>query len=251
MTKDDSPQFLDFLRKVMKSYDMPSPSQQQIELWWGALEMHSLDDLHWAFMEHARDPEAGQYKPMPAHLIKHLRRRIREEWPSDAQAWRQAKEAVDQDVTIVWTREAAQAAAEVEHMLYDGNETGAWIAFREIYNRSVERAVLEDRKPKDSIQASIGYDSQQRATVIEQAAAAGLLPQPEAAHLLAHHHRETGGIAQALLEGPRAESGDAPRDHLRKIGEILKGKAEPDPDYAERERRRKAAAAMVGNRTSH
>jgi len=255
MTKDDTHEFLDFLRKVMKSYDMPSPSQQQIELWWGALENHSLEDLHWAFMEHARDPEAGQFKPMPAHLIRHLRNRIRNQWPSDAQAWQQAKEAVDQDVTIVWTWETAQAASEVEHMLYEGNETGAWIAFREIYNRYVEQAVLEGRTPQDSMRVSVGYDSQQRTAAIEQAAADGLLPEPQMAHLLQHHGRDEGGMAEelvaGLLEGPQEQEPDTVKEHFRHIRDILKADKEPEPDYEERERRRQAAAAMIGNKTRH
>lgn len=49
-----------------------------LDVWWGALAEFHLDDVKTALALHVKDPEAGMYRPTPAHIINHLTHTIPE-----------------------------------------------------------------------------------------------------------------------------------------------------------------------------
>ena len=250
MDRADRIPFLEALADTLELYDNAQPpTEAAANLWWNALARFSLEDVRWAFGQHVGDPRAGQYPPKPSHLISHLQRRVADRWPAAGDMWRLALESCDERNTVVWPEEAARAAASAQPLLDGGNNIGASIAFREEYKRLVEQAVHECRLPEGRV--SLGWDRDQRAAVIERAAADGLLPAPAARRYLERLHPDVSMTAmleaQNVVQHPSAP--DDWKDRLKGLREALLQSADPaPPDYEERERRRQAAKAMIENK---
>jgi hypothetical protein len=48
------------------------------DVWWGALYEYPLEDVKIALALHVKDPDAGMFRPTPAHVLNHLARTIPE-----------------------------------------------------------------------------------------------------------------------------------------------------------------------------
>ena len=87
---------------------------------------------------------------------------------------------LDEDATVVWTQEIAEAYGLVRGMLAD--QVAARMAFLENYRRRLAKARLERRPPV--WWASLGHDPSRRASVLEEAQRLGRLPAPVVRGLL-------------------------------------------------------------------
>lgn len=98
------------------------------------------------------------------------------------EAWALALASTDETETVVWTEEIAQALGVASPILGEGDKVGARMAFIAAYERRVEQAKAEGRRPQ--WKPSLGHDLQRREMVIKEAAEAGKLPAPQVAALL-------------------------------------------------------------------
>lgn len=97
-------------------------------------------------------------------------------WLSANEAWAIALPALDEAVTVVWTPEIAKAFETARPLLEEGDKIGARMAFIPAYDRLVDQAKRENRKPVFEVNA--GWDANMRDVAVNQAVTAGLLPPP-------------------------------------------------------------------------
>lgn len=218
MLDQDFDQFAELLDATCSMLSRGSyvPNATNTALFFAALRQHGLDAVRAGFNAHICE---GKFPPVPADILGHLvamasnDRRLGPE-----EAWAEALRGRDEASTIVWSEEMATAWGIAGPVLRAGDEVGARMAFKEAYTRLVAEARAAGRPPKWS--ASLGFDTEQRARVLEAAVTAGLLPAPEVAGLLPPPEARAGTMAppvrQALLalrerlvSQPEPESADA------------------------------------------
>lgn len=111
--------------------------------------------------------------------------------PGAEQAWGIVSRCLaDQDVSIVWTDQMAEAYGEIRHMTKDYNAARA--AFREIYMRLVAKAREHGEAPQ--WRASLGHDPHAREAVLLDAVQKGRLSADYALRLVVQ-----GGNAEQML----------------------------------------------------
>lgn len=71
MQERDRPEFGQLVTDVHAFYRQDC-SRFVLDVWWGACESFSLEQVRRAFTVHAKDPEAGKFCPKPADLVKVL-----------------------------------------------------------------------------------------------------------------------------------------------------------------------------------
>lgn len=91
-----------------------------------------------------------------------------------AEAYGLALTSADQQATVVWTDEIAQAWAVAAPLLDAGDKFGARQAFIEAYGRITGEARALRRRPV--VQVSLGHDPEARTRAVQEAIAAGRLP---------------------------------------------------------------------------
>jgi len=144
---------------------------------------YPLPVVRTALSAHCMDKERGRFTPKPADIIQKIEEAAaRDSRPGPEEAWAIALTGRDEAVTVVWTQEIAEAFNSCRPVLAAGDDIGARVAFREVYNRLVATARAQ-RRPV-SWKPSLGTDPHQRATALKQAVKAGLLPAPAVAGLL-------------------------------------------------------------------
>ena len=91
-----------------------------------------------------------------------------------AEAYGLALTSADQQATVVWTDEIAQAWAVAAPLLDAGDKFGARQAFIEAYGRITGEARALRRRPV--VQVSLGHDPEARTRAVQEAITAGRLP---------------------------------------------------------------------------
>lgn len=154
------------------------PNAVNTALWFRALAVYDLDTVRKALDAHVKDPQRGRFVPTPADIVAQIVGSAQADGrPGPEEAWAIALQAGDEARTVVWTDEIAQAWGIAQPVLRTGDEVGARMTFREVYNRLVVEARDTGRKPLWT--ASLGEDKAQRDVELTRAHAAGLLPEPE------------------------------------------------------------------------
>jgi hypothetical protein len=151
------------------------PNATNTALFFRALQEHPIGAVRAAFEAHVKDPQRGRFVPTPADLIAQLQGTAENDGrPGADEAWAGALGAADEDATIVWTDEMAQAWFAAKPVFELGDKVGARMAFRDAY----ERIVAEARKARQPVrwQTSLGHDKRQRAAAIREAVDMGRLP---------------------------------------------------------------------------
>lgn len=252
MRKDDFQDFcqmLDDSHALLARGQMPSPTAKA--MFFRALATYPLDTVRSGFDGHVKDPQRGRFAPTPADIVAQIEGLAADDGrPGPEEAWAMCARANDEDETVVWSDEMAQAWQVSSSVMENGDEVGARMAFKEAYNRIVEQA----RRARAPVNwnVSLGHDPQRREATIVRAEVMGLLPQGESLRLAAPEYA-AGNALSFLLETSVRRSGDAvsdPAEIKRRAAELkalLVKKAEPD-DRAERAREeleaRKALAAQ-------
>lgn len=179
MSPDYTAAFETCLIDLFELYDREPPSAAVLRLWWSALEPYP-----WSIVEHALLAHAAgcKFAPKPADIVERLV--SADGRPSPDEAWSIAIQADDEDATVVWTAEIAEAFAVARPVLAVGDRIGARRTFLAAYARAIEAA--RDRLEPARWSVSLGHDPQQRRGTIERAVARGLLPPAQARHWLPH-----------------------------------------------------------------
>lgn len=211
MTQDD---YDDFSRMVRQACRMLSrgayvPDGEDLKQWFRVLARFPLEAVRYGLDAHMADPVAGRFSPSPADVVGKIEARLAKDGrPGAEEAWALAVQAADEQATVVWTAEMAEAFAVARLILQGGDDVGARMAFREVYVRLVDAARAARLPAAWSV--SEGHDLQRRALAVRSAVAQGRLAAPQAESLLslpapradtlAIGQAEAGGMPQAVRE---------------------------------------------------
>lgn len=205
---DDSqkPEFFQLLAGVLASYAKPLPEKAILAAWWSDLKPFPAQTVAMA-MQAYRD-DNGEFAPAPAGIAK--RCRLMDGRPGAEEAFALCLTTLDEQNTVVWTQECAEAFFGARPVLDAAGPISARKAFIEIYERLVA-AYRQQRLPVNWF-VSPGLDKIGCAYAVEQATARGLLPAPSNALQLEAPKPETFSLS------PRQQL-----DHIRTM--VLDGVA--------------------------
>lgn len=156
MNNNEKREFLEVINKTADLYDKKIP-KERIAVYWDALAHRSMDDIKSAINRHIQDSERGRFFPLPADISAQL--------PNELNAWLNANEAwaacpKDEYSSVAMCEEIGQALHSVQDLIENGDTIAARMAFIEHYNRLVEDAKREGRKPQWF--PSYGFDKENR-----------------------------------------------------------------------------------------
>lgn len=176
----DGPEFTALLASVFDAYSKPVPMDGTQALWWNVLAEFDLMSVRNAMGRYvATQPK---FPPTPAEIREMLGADKGDARPGADEAWAIALASRDENETVVWTTETAEAFGSCRPVLDIGDEVGARMAFKDAYGRICGAAKLRGVAPVWV--ASVGFDKSRREAVLQKAASAGLLPAPHVAALL-------------------------------------------------------------------
>lgn len=174
MLDSDKREFSNILDAALPVYRMEA-SKDTKRLWWEVLKRYDMADVSAAFSEHVfRNPRGIT----PADISNIVQAANPDGRPGADEAWAMLPYQ-DEAASAVMTEEMAEAfgiAREVD------DKNGARMAFRDAYNRIVERNKRAGIKPKWF--ASLGHDKQGREVVLNEAVRLGRLTHEHVAKLL-------------------------------------------------------------------
>ena len=225
MKAEHAPAFDVRLQEAMAAYGRSPPSEFAMRAWWAALAPYDWPVIEAALIQHVAE---CKFPPTPADLIERLG--AADGRPGPEEAWSQALQAADEQETVVWTQEIAEAFATAKPVLDVGDEVGARKAFLEVYERLITKARRALRPAEWTV--SLGHDPQRRLDVLRDAERRGRLPSPLVARLLPPDAQRASGDAA----GPA----DA--------AQLLVGNVAQFPVSDERDRKRYLAAVREGLR---
>jgi hypothetical protein len=192
MVLSEKPQFMKFLSRTFAAYGKQLPEPSILSAWWETLERFPLPVVDVALRSYV--DENGEFEPKPAGIAK--RCKLMDGRPSDDEAWAIALTSRNEEDTIVWTSETAEAFAICAPVLQVGDEVGARMAFKDAYKRLVAAARLAGKPAAWS--ASLGWDKNKREEVLSRAVTAGFLPAPTSQALLPNHSNTVESSPQGL-----------------------------------------------------
>ncbi len=209
MKSTDNTTFAVILTGIMRDIYEKPVSPTLINLWIASLQPYALDEVQAAFERHITDPDAGQFPPKPADIIRQLQALYPESnsgHPGPEEAWGMLLRFVnDERETGLLTEEMRHAWAICSPILQANDEVGARMCFLETYRKAVQKARSERRGPKWSL--TMGTDVERRKAAMEAAVDAG---------------RISADYAQSLLPAPVHSL-----EHLAGLLEHQRSKPEP------------------------
>lgn len=229
MHKDDQETFSKLMRGTFDVYGKPMPESDTMRLWWVMLAAYDIRAVSTAFGRHLSVEK--RFAPTVAQILDHLGANEADQRPGSDEAWATALLARDEAATVVWTTETAQAFAGCQTILRAGDEIGARMAFRQIYDRLVAASKAAGQPVKWS--ASLGHDHDLQHTALTHAQNAGLLPAATVALLL------------PAPTGPETQTLDA-QEQLAKVKALLAEQASRREERAaQREREAQAKREQI------
>jgi hypothetical protein len=246
MISSDRPKFATLIVGLADYYQRPL-TETTVELYWNGLKDYDYDAISAAAQAHMANPAKGAFMPKIADFVAVLRGKFESDFPGSDEAWGTvARIMADEAETAVLTEEMSEAWGIAAPIYEIGDEVGARMAFRQAYDRLVEAARLEGRKPKWSI--TLGTDKRIQEIRLREAVEKKRIP----SSALAAITYEPVGISQAiaLLEN-RAKSAASEADqtekavaNLRALRQRLEKRGESfEQGVARREAERKEEAA--------
>ncbi|MFZ3286571.1 MAG: hypothetical protein WA191_06945 [Telluria sp.] len=176
-----------FAKLLDDAYDMISVGTKSLSaparaMFFRAVAKYPLEVFRAALHAHILGKE-GRFVPQPSHIIEQIEAMTESDGrPGAEEAWAIALTSRDEQDTVVWTQETAEAFAIARPVLDSSGAISARKPFLEAYTRLVTQARAEHRPAQ--WRASIGFDKERQVTVIKKAINAGLLPAPAVAGLL-------------------------------------------------------------------
>jgi hypothetical protein len=178
MDESQKPEFFRLLAGVLASYAKPLPEKAILAAWWANLQFFPLQTVAVAFRAYA--DENGEFAPVPNGIAK--RCRLMDGRPGAEEAFALALTTLDEQITVVWTQECAEAFFAAKPVLESAGSISARKTFIEVYERLVS-AYRAQGLPVFWF-PSPGLDKIGYAAAIKRATVAGLLPAPAAVQLL-------------------------------------------------------------------
>ena len=164
------------------SHGKANPDSRQISQWFRLLEPYPLPAVLAGMTAHMRAPDTGRTLPIPADIIKQINATVANDGrPGADEAWAIAAQSADEGATVVWTEEIAEAWGAARSVMALGDEVGARVAFRDVYNRIVHDARCA-RRPL-VWQAALGTDRTRQASALRIAVDMGRIKPTELAEV--------------------------------------------------------------------
>lgn len=193
-------------------------------LWFKALEEYPLPAVREALGYHVK---RGTYTPVPNDVVVFIEgARATDGRPGAEEAWAIALTSRDENDTIVWTAECAEAFARARPVLESSGAISARKTFTEIYEALVAAARKAQRPAAWTVH--LGFDKSQHARVLAQAVERGRLSAPAVAGMLPppDELQEQPQGVQLLLGGPKVpelapEDRDKARAQLAQVKQML------------------------------
>lgn len=189
MLDNDKHEFGAIIDATLPVYRMEA-SRETKRLWWEVLKRHDIGDVSAAFSEHVSKNGKGI---TPADINNLIIAANPDGRPGADEAWAMLPYQ-DEAASVVLTDEMAEAfgiAREVD------DKNGARMAFRDAYNRIVDRNKRAGDVPKWF--ASLGHDKEGREIVLQEAVRLGRIGQAYATGLLPPPITERGNAVLALV----------------------------------------------------
>lgn len=162
-----------------------APSTPSLRLWWSMLRQYDFELIENSFTENL---SRNKFAPTPSDILEILK--CNDGRPTAEEAWAIASKAQCESETIVWTDEIAYALnAGAGDLLADGDKVAARMAFRDSYNRELQKA-RDDGKPVHCW-VSLGHCTAGREAAIDAAIAKGLLGNESKQRLLPNNTKPT------------------------------------------------------------
>jgi len=143
MNTSEKKAFFEVITKTGELYDK-TIKLERVSVYWDALSHRAIDDIRLAINKHIQDAERGRFFPLPADISHQL--------PKELNAWLSANEAwaacpKDETQSSAMCDEMSQALFIAQDLIDSGDMIAARMAFLENYNRLIEAAKSEGRKP--------------------------------------------------------------------------------------------------------
>lgn len=149
--------------------DMPPVEGPRLAMWWNALREYPDGAVTAAAERHLK---SSPFKPKLADLVTLCESQCQTAWLTADEAWaRMPKSEMD---SCMLTDETAQAMAAADPLLQAGDRVAARMAFKGAYERLVEQAKIEGRRPK--FFPSFGDDVAGRVAMLADAVRTGKYP---------------------------------------------------------------------------
>mgnify|MGYP001550255109 FL=1 len=238
MNKGD---FDDFIALVDQVYALQSQrvlSAEAKALFFATLAEHDFSVIRCAAFAHLKDPVNGKFPLLRAHIeAKIAVANGDDRRPGSEEAWSIAIRAMDEQETVMMTREIVEAWGAAMPIFRNGDEVGARMAFKEIYTKLVSEA--RAGRAAVSWWPSLGRDLERRQVTLQKAVRDGLIA-------------SAAPVAVAALSAPATVAGllsaPTPSTQARAALDELHGLFNRDP--AELDAIRQAAIARERQATT-
>ena len=225
MRSDDFDEFAELLDGV---YDLigKTPAAKVVSatakaLFFQALADYPLPVVRKALSVHVK---RGEFTPTPAAIIKIIEDAAAQDTrPGPEEAWAIALASRDENDTVVWTAECAEAFAIARPVLETSGAISGRKTFLEAYERLVAAARKDSRPAVWSVH--LGFDKTQHALVLARAVEKGRLSAPAVAGMLPPPD-QLAGVPQGeqlLLGGPKVPD-PAPEDREKARAQLAQVK---------------------------
>ena len=238
MKESDKRQFFEAIKSLESVYGAKIEAPA---IYWRLLQPFDIGAVVAAFDAHML---ASKWLPKPSEIIEKLTTQVKRMGADEA--WGVALAAADENQTVVWTDEIAEAWFSASPIWETGDEIGARMAFRDAYKR-----ITTDQLRRPQVIVSMGHNAEMRALAIENAVSRGLLshdhpavkmlPAPEGANSVA---QIMSGRAPVLQIG-KQKSDKSPAQLFREAVEAGAGKLRTDQDRRKLEAAEKIADAEI------
>ncbi|AIY40142.1 hypothetical protein LT85_0984 [Collimonas arenae] len=140
--------------------------------------------------------DEGTFEPKPAGIVK--RCKLLDGRPAAEEAWALSLLSTDENETIVWTQEMAEAFAIARPVLDSSGAISARKAFIEAYQRLIDVARFQMRAPAWIV--SEGHDKSRKVLALQAAERTSRLPASVVAALLAPPEQKVQGDDPSVRE---------------------------------------------------
>lgn len=227
MNQSDFDGFGELLTSVAELYGK-TIKPTQTTLYFRSLSQYPIEVIQAALDAHVCSAERGRFMPLPADLIAQLEAMRFDGRPKAEEAWATAIGSMDENDTIVWTQETADAWYScANELMQAGDKFNASRGFIAKYDELVLVA-RKQNKPVVWLVAQ-GYDKDKRDQVVREAYKAKKISQSQAVALLPHH-KSDGESYEAIkttvslmIENKGATNGHHELDKvaaIKKAGEL-------------------------------
>ena len=178
MLDADKKEFATIVSATLKTYRI-EPDADVLRLWWGVLANYTMEEVRDGFTRFVSSKEA-KFSVVPANIVESIELNKPDGRLGADEAW--AVYPHDEYSSAVITNEIAEAMQVAPQLLNEGDKIAARMAFKDAYNRIVQKNKNEGIAPKWF--PSLGHDKAGREEVLKQAVQLGRLTQDHAMSVL-------------------------------------------------------------------